>query len=195
MGLRDLMPINQRHHLHFIYCHFQRRQPENQNTTMQSASRLRGVHHCNSSGKMADGALSYRLEKLPLAQVHAASITVMLYFVLAHLGERAFRPRNGSRYCATLDWWLQVVVLSGGKRHPQIFPWLEGSIASSDGGENTGESAWRAIPPVRTAVPCLLISLHLNVLSPKRISKLVSRSEMSHRSCQNSLSIAMSACA
>lgn len=138
MGLRDLMPINQRHHLHFIYCHFERRQPENQNTTMQSASRLRGVHHCNSSGKMADGALSYRLERLPLAQVHAASITVMLYFILAYLGGRAFRPRNGSKYCATLDWWLQVVVLSGGKRHPQIFPWLEGSIASSDGGENTG---------------------------------------------------------
>ena len=44
---------------------------------------------------MADGALSHRLEQLPIAQVHAASLVVMLYFILAHLGGRAFHLRNG----------------------------------------------------------------------------------------------------
>lgn len=39
MALGDLMPINQRHHLHFIFCHFERRQPKSQNT---SCSRLPG---------------------------------------------------------------------------------------------------------------------------------------------------------
>jgi hypothetical protein len=111
---------------------------------------------------MADGALSHRLEQLPIAQVHAVSLVVMLYFILAHLGGRMSRLRNGRGYCATLEWWLHVVVLSGGSMHPQIFPWLKGKVAYLASGENTGDSAWRQLPPVQAAVPCFLISSNLN---------------------------------
>jgi hypothetical protein len=75
---------------------------------------------------MADGALSHRLEHLPIAQVHAISPVAMLYFILAHLGGRMFRLRKGRAQCATVEWWLDVVVLSGGSMHPQIFPCMRG---------------------------------------------------------------------
>jgi hypothetical protein len=92
---------------------------------------------------MAGGALSPRLEESPIAQVRAASLVVVLYFILAHLGERALRRRNGTGYYATLEWWLKFMVVSGGNTHLQIFPWLKGEPADADSGENTGELAWR----------------------------------------------------